>query len=194
MVTKQLRSTKKKNEVDIYRLRFPAYQVTKLGSNSSVGVEKINPALSNRKNRHLPVVRVKEISKADVADDNFYDLETKNNHNYLAGKDALVFIHNTVIHLFLGEEQPSPIATKKLVRKVAENYSLPYYTITPTFSICPEHGYIPGKHENCPYCKAEGKLVPCEVYSRVVGYLRPVEQWNRGKQQEFEDRKTFDML
>jgi ribonucleoside-triphosphate reductase len=100
----------------------------------------------------------------------------------------------TVLHIFLGEEEPSPTATKKLVRKVAENYTLPYYTITPTFSVCPNHGYVAGEHQYCPTCKAENKTTECEVYSRVVGYLRPVKQWNQGKQQEFTDRKTFDML
>ncbi len=100
----------------------------------------------------------------------------------------------TVLHIFLGEEDPSPTATKKLIRKVAENYSLPYYTITPTFSICPEHGYMAGEHPTCPVCAAENKVTECEVYSRVVGYLRPVNQWNLGKQREFNDRKTFDMM
>jgi ribonucleoside-triphosphate reductase len=100
----------------------------------------------------------------------------------------------TVLHLFLGEEEPSPTATKKLVRKVAENYSLPYYTITPTFSVCPEHGYFAGEHHYCPSCGQQNKQIECEVYSRVVGYLRPVNQWNKGKQQEFNDRKTFDMI
>jgi ribonucleoside-triphosphate reductase len=100
----------------------------------------------------------------------------------------------TVLHIYLGEESPSPTATKKLIRKVAESYSLPYYTITPTFSVCPDHGYIAGKHQYCPTCKTEKKTTECEVYSRVVGYLRPVNQWNRGKQQEFHDRKTFDMM
>jgi len=100
----------------------------------------------------------------------------------------------TVLHIFLGEEDPSPTATKKLIRKVAENYSLPYYTITPTFSVCPEHGYIAGEHKLCPTCSQKNKKTECEVYSRVVGYLRPVSQWNRGKQQEFSDRKTFDMM
>jgi len=100
----------------------------------------------------------------------------------------------TVLHIFLGEEEPSPTATKKLVRKVAENYSLPYYTITPTFSVCPDHGYMAGEHRHCPTCKTNNKTTECEVYSRVVGYLRPVNQWNRGKQQEFTDRKTFDMM
>ena len=100
----------------------------------------------------------------------------------------------TVLHIFLGEENPSPSATKSLIRKVAENYSLPYYTITPTFSVCPEHGYMAGEHPTCPICASENKTTQCEVYSRVVGYLRPVNQWNRGKQQEFQDRKTFDMM
>ncbi|MCK4348268.1 MAG: hypothetical protein KAW47_06605, partial [Thermoplasmatales archaeon] len=97
----------------------------------------------------------------------------------------------TVLHIFLGENGPDPTAVKNLVRKVAENYKLPYYTITPTFSICPEHGYIAGEHKLCPRCEEEGKTTACEVYSRVVGYLRPVNQWNKGKQQEFADRKTF---
>jgi ribonucleoside-triphosphate reductase len=100
----------------------------------------------------------------------------------------------TVLHIFLGEEEPSMSATKKLVRKVAENYSLPYYTITPTFSVCPDHGYMAGEHPTCPTCAAQNKKTECEVYSRVVGYLRPVNQWNRGKQREFTDRKTFDMM
>ncbi len=100
----------------------------------------------------------------------------------------------TVLHIFLGEEEPSSTATKKLVRKVAENYSLPYYTITPTFSVCPDHGYIAGKHQHCPTCKGQSKTTECEVYSRVVGYIRPVNQWNKGKQQEFVDRRTFDMV
>ena len=100
----------------------------------------------------------------------------------------------TVMHIFLGEEEPSAVATKKLVRSVAEHYSLPYYTITPTFSVCPDHGYFAGEHQFCPACQAEKKQTQCEVYSRVVGYLRPVNQWNRGKQQEFADRKMFTMM
>ena len=92
----------------------------------------------------------------------------------------------TVIHLFVGEEITDVQNVKNLVRKICENYSLPYFTISPTFSICPEHGYIAGKHETCPKCTAV-----CEVYSRVVGYLRPVSQWNEGKAEEFKMRKTF---
>ncbi len=99
----------------------------------------------------------------------------------------------TVLHIFLGEEEPSPTATKNLIRKVAENYALPYYTITPTFSVCPDHGYIAGEHQLCPTCQANKKTTECEIYSRVVGYIRPVNQWNKGKQQEFRDRTTFDL-
>jgi anaerobic ribonucleoside-triphosphate reductase len=100
----------------------------------------------------------------------------------------------TVLHVFLGEDSPSPEAAKKLIRKIAENYTLPYYTLTPTFSVCPDHGYIAGEHQTCPTCEAQKKTTACEVYSRVVGYLRPVNQWNRGKQQEFRDRKMFNTM
>ena len=94
----------------------------------------------------------------------------------------------TVEHLFIGEEITEIETVKTLVRKIFEKHRLPYVTITPTFSICPTHGYISGKHFTCPKCAIEQ---PCEVYSRVVGYLRPVSQWNEGKQQEFKDRKEF---
>jgi len=94
----------------------------------------------------------------------------------------------TVEHLFIGEEISDIQTVKTLVKKAFEKNRLPYITITPTFSICPTHGYIAGKHFSCPKCAIEQ---PCEVYSRVVGYLRPVSQWNEGKQQEFKDRKEF---
>jgi anaerobic ribonucleoside-triphosphate reductase len=94
----------------------------------------------------------------------------------------------TVENIFVGEELSDIETVKSLVKKIFENNRLPYITITPTFSICPTHGYIAGKHFHCPKCAIEQ---PCEVYSRVVGYLRPVSQWNEGKQQEFKDRKEF---
>jgi ribonucleoside-triphosphate reductase len=94
----------------------------------------------------------------------------------------------TVEHLFIGEEISDIDTVKNLIKKVFEKNRLPYITLTPTFSICPTHGYIAGKHFTCPKCAIEQ---PCEVYSRVVGYLRPVSQWNEGKQQEFKDRKEF---
>jgi anaerobic ribonucleoside-triphosphate reductase len=93
----------------------------------------------------------------------------------------------TVLHCFLGERMPSVEATKALVKSVAENFRLPYYTLTPTFSICEQHGYLPGEQASCPKCGAH-----CEVWSRSVGYLRPVDQWNPGKQSEFADRRPYD--
>ncbi|EKD58728.1 MAG: hypothetical protein ACD_56C00060G0002 [uncultured bacterium] len=95
----------------------------------------------------------------------------------------------TVLHGFLGERIWDIKMVKNLVRKIAENYSLPYFTLSPTFSICPVHGYITGEQPICPKCVVEQKT---EVYSRVVGYIRPVEQWNKGKQAEFADRKEFE--
>jgi len=96
----------------------------------------------------------------------------------------------SVLHLFLGERVNDTHAVKNLVRKVFENFHLPYITITPTFSICPTHGYLAGEHFFCPQCTIKQ---PCEVYSRIVGYLRPVAQWNFGKQQEFKERKEFKL-
>jgi anaerobic ribonucleoside-triphosphate reductase len=93
----------------------------------------------------------------------------------------------TVFHIFLGERLNSWKAAAELIKKVSWNSKLPYFTLTPTFSICPTHGYTTGEHKTCPVCGAN-----CEVYSRVVGYLRPVDQWNDGKQAEFAMRKTFD--
>jgi anaerobic ribonucleoside-triphosphate reductase len=98
-----------------------------------------------------------------------------------------LYTGGTVFHIYLGERLYSWRAAAELVRKVAWNFRLPYFTLTPTFSICPTHGYISGEHKQCPKCG-----VNCEVYSRVVGYLRPVDQWNDGKQAEFAIRKTFE--
>jgi ribonucleoside-triphosphate reductase len=94
----------------------------------------------------------------------------------------------TVVHVFLGERLPSIATTKLMVRRIAEGYRLPYFTLTPTFSVCPTHGYLAGEHFTCPTCTPEQS---CEVYSRVVGYLRPVQQWNKGKKAEYAKRKTF---
>jgi len=94
----------------------------------------------------------------------------------------------TVLHLFLGERVSDIQTVKNLIKRIFEKFHLPYITITPTFSICPVHGYIFGEHFYCPQCTIKQ---PCEVYSRVVGYLRPVSQWNTGKQEEFKERKEF---
>ena len=92
----------------------------------------------------------------------------------------------TTVHIFAGERITDIEVMKNLVRKICENYKLPYFTFSPTFSVCPTHGYLKGEHNVCPEC---GET--CEVYSRIVGYIRPVSQWNKGKQTEFKTRKTF---
>lgn len=92
----------------------------------------------------------------------------------------------TVVHIYAGERIQSIETMKNLVKKICNNYHLPYFTFSPTFSTCPNHGYVAGEHYTCPECGAS-----CEVYSRVVGYIRPVQQWNKGKKQEFLDRQEF---
>jgi anaerobic ribonucleoside-triphosphate reductase len=98
-----------------------------------------------------------------------------------------LYTGGTVFHIFLGERLHSWKSAAELIKKVSWNSRLPYFTLTPTFSICPSHGYTSGEHKQCPVCGEAS-----EVYSRVVGYLRPVDQWNDGKQAEFSMRKTFD--
>lgn len=93
----------------------------------------------------------------------------------------------TVFHAFIGERIEDVNAVKRLLRRVMENYRIPYFTITPTFSICPHHGYLSGEHFKCPTCGSQA-----EVWSRVVGFYRPVQNWNKGKQAEYADRKTFE--
>ena len=92
----------------------------------------------------------------------------------------------TVVHIYAGERIQSIETMKNLVKKICNGYRLPYFTFSPTFSTCPNHGYIAGEHFKCPECGAD-----CEVYSRVVGYIRPVQQWNKGKKKEFQDRTEF---
>ena len=121
---------------------------------------------------HLPVGYTEDIFSAlDVQD----DLQT-------------LYTSGTVFHAFLGEKLPDWKAAANLVRKIAENFKLPYYTLSPTYSICPEHGYVAGEHFTCPTC---GKT--CEVWSRITGYYRPVQNWNDGKVQEFKDRKEYNI-
>ncbi len=119
---------------------------------------------------HLPV---------NFTDDIFevMDLQDEMQTKYTGG---------TTIHLFVGEQIEDTNAVRNIVHKICENYHLPYFTLTPTFSVCPNHGYLPGEKDTCPQCQAT-----CEIYSRVVGYLRPTTQWNQGKKEEFRIRKTL---
>ncbi|MFZ2633337.1 MAG: ribonucleoside triphosphate reductase [Desulfosalsimonadaceae bacterium] len=120
----------------------------------------------------LPVNYTDDIFQALELQD---DLQTK----YTGG---------TVFHIFLGEQVDNAEATRNLVKKITSNFKLPYFTLSPTFSVCCGHGYIAGQHVLCPECSQ-----PVEVYSRIVGYLRPISQWNNGKLSEFQIRKTFAM-
>ncbi|MCM8818162.1 MAG: ribonucleoside triphosphate reductase [Candidatus Omnitrophica bacterium] len=119
---------------------------------------------------HLPV---------NYTDDIFEVLEKQD-------KLQSLYTGGTVVHIFVGERINSKEGIKKLIKTICENFILPYFTITPTFSVCPEDGYMSGEYFNCPKC---GKNT--EVYSRIVGYLRPVSQWNKGKFEEFKLRKKF---
>ena len=119
---------------------------------------------------HLPVGYTDDIFKALDIEDRFQTLYTS----------------GTVFHTFLGQKLPDWKSCMNLVRKIAENYKLPYFTMSPTYSVCKEHGYLKGEQWVCPHC---GK--PTEVYSRITGYYRPLQNWNDGKAQEFEDRKEY---
>ena len=121
---------------------------------------------------HLPVGYTEDIFSAlDIQD----ELQT-------------LYTSGTVFHAFLGEKLPDWKAAANLVRKIAENYELPYYTLSPTYSVCKDHGYISGEQFTCPICGNK-----TEVYSRITGYYRPVQNWNDGKTQEFKDRKLYDL-
>ncbi|MBR5011825.1 MAG: ribonucleoside triphosphate reductase, partial [Clostridia bacterium] len=99
-----------------------------------------------------------------------------------------LYTSGTVFHAFLGEKLPNWQSCANLVRKIAENYRLPYYSISPTYSVCKNHGYIAGESFTCPECGEEA-----EVYSRITGYYRPVKNWNDGKAQEYKERKVYDI-
>lgn len=145
--------------------RYPDIMVA---NENAVLENKVSPYYTN--SSHVPV---------DFTDDVFelLDLQDELQTKYTGG---------TVIHLFVGEEIKDINAVKALVRTVCNNYHLPYFTITPTFSICPNHGYIAGKVMKCEKCGADN-----EVYSRIVGYIRPIQQWNAGKRAEFDDRNEY---
>lgn len=138
---------------------------------NGIGATVEHPFYTN--STHLPV---------NYTDDLFelLDLQDELQTKYTGG---------TVIHFFLGERMANAKTLKGLVKKICDNYRLPYFTFSPSFSICRNHGYLLGEQAHCPKCNE-----PCEVYSRVVGFLRPVEQWNKGKQAEFAMREHYDKV
>ena len=136
---------------------------------NGIGDEVADPYYTN--STHLPVQYTDDIFEILELQDN---LQTK----YTGG---------TVIHFFLGERVGDPTIVRDLVKKICTEYHLPYFTISPTFSVCKNHGYLAGEVTTCPTCDSE-----CEVYTRIVGYLRPVEQWNKGKKAEYENRARVD--
>ena len=147
-----------------------AYSDITVANESAYRNQKAEPFYTN--SSLLPVDYTNDLFKA-------LDLQDPLQIKYTGG---------TVLHGFIGERLEDGEQAKMLVKRVFEKYSLPYFSVSPTFSICPAHGYISGEHFTCPKCVVEQ---PCEVYSRIVGYLRPVAQWNKGKAEEFKKRKTF---
>lgn len=153
------RKSKKANEKDFYSLYLKKKYLMKYFDELSPTLQRaliLGILKEPKKERQEEVVRVKEVSKTQVSNNQFYDLNIRDNHNYLAGKNgSFVFVHNTVLHLYMNEAISSSDACKKIVKRALTNFKLPYITITPTFSICPIHGYIKGQHEYCPKCDAE---------------------------------------
>jgi len=131
--------------------------------------------------QNIPIYTNSTQLPVNYSDDIFEILDLQNNlqAQYTGG---------TVQHVFLGEAAPDPIAVKLFIKSVCENYQIPYFTISPSFSICPTHGYLQGEVETCTTCNK-----PTEIYSRVVGYMRPVKQWNAGKRAEFSKRSHYQM-
>jgi len=136
----------------------------------TAGCEGATPYYTN--SSHLPVGYTEDVFTALEMQDELHTLYTS----------------GTVFHAFLGERLPDWRVTANLVRKIAENYKLPYYSISPTYSVCKNHGYISGEEYKCPDCGTT-----TEVYSRITGYYRPVQNWNDGKSQEYKDRKVYDI-
>ena len=150
--------------------RLAKHDVKRFGDIKTAGKEGETPYYTN--SSHLPVGYTEDIFAAlDVQD----ELQT-------------LYTSGTVFHAFLGEKLPDWKSAANLVRKIAENYKLPYYTMSPTYSVCRAHGYIAGEHFTCPDCGEK-----TEVYSRITGYYRPVQNWNDGKAQEYKDRLVYNI-
>lgn len=150
--------------------RLAKHDITRYPDIQTAGGNNGTPYYTN--SSHLPVNYTADVFEALDAQDELHTLYTS----------------GTVFHAFLGEKLPDWQAAAKLVRTIAKNYRLPYYTLSPTYSICEQHGYLAGEHFACPHCGKEA-----EVYSRITGYYRPVKNWNEGKLREYHSRKTYDV-
>ncbi|MFA7075530.1 MAG: ribonucleoside triphosphate reductase [Candidatus Izemoplasmatales bacterium] len=134
----------------------------------TAGINDLNPYYTN--SSHLPVNYTEDVFKALNIQD----------------KLQVLYTSGTVFHVFLGERMPDWLTTSKLVKAIADNYKLPYYTISPTYSVCTTHGYLNGVYEKCPICNEE-----VEIYSRITGYYRPIKNWNLGKKTEYKNRINY---
>ncbi len=150
--------------------RFAKHDVEQFPDIITASADDKSPYYTN--SSHLPVSYTDDVFEA-------LDIQDKLQTLYTSG---------TVFHTFLGEKMPDWKAAATLVRKIAENYELPYYTLSPTYSICQEHGYLSGEVYKCPVC---GRRT--EIYSRITGYYRPVQNWNVGKSEEFKERREYDI-
>ena len=183
--------------MDFMRDKIKEYQI-ETGNNynlEATPAEGTSYRLAKLDKRNTPKIICANEKEYDNGADPYYSNSTHLPVNYtddifelLDLQDELQtkYTGGTVVHIFAGERLSNTTTMKNLVKKVCANYRLPYFTFSPTFSICENHGYIPGEHQTCPDCGSE-----CEVYSRIVGYIRPISQWNKGKQAEFKTRKTF---
>lgn len=189
--------------LDFMRDRLLTYQeeTGNIYNLEATPAEGVSYSIARKDKKQYPDIIVANNDRVNEGGEPYYTNSTQLPVNYtddlfeaLNYQDELQakYTGGTVFHIFLGESVPSIDSVKALVKKVCNQFSLPYFTITPTFSICPEHGYLSGEKSVCPICQAEGKTTSCEVYSRVVGYLRPVDQWNAGKQEEYKERKIYD--
>ncbi len=189
--------------MDFMRERLKSYQeeTGNIFNLEATPAEGVSYGIARKDKELYPDIKVANEAEVKNGAEPYYTNSTQLPVNYtddlfLAMKiqDELQtrYTGGTTFHIFLGEAVPSIESVKNLIKKVCEHFRLPYFTITPTFSICSQHGYLSGKHFHCPICESEGKVTTCEVYSRVVGYLRPIDQWNAGKQEEFRERKTYE--
>jgi ribonucleoside-triphosphate reductase len=185
-----------KQVLDFMRKKLIDYQ-KETGNNynlESTPAEGTSYRLAKTDKKKFPDIITASDDKCKTAEP-FYTNSTQLPVNYtddvfealdLQDEIQVKYTGGTVFHTFAGERIDDPQSVKNLVQKICCNYHLPYITFTPTFSVCPSHGYLKGEQEKCPTCADD-----CEVYSRVVGYLRPVKQWNKGKQEEFDSRQVF---